>query len=59
MNSLKITPIKYFDVWSNNQATKTTWAAIIKHKQKIEQQRRKRENTQKFVYSVRSNTDIV
>ena len=57
---MKITPIKYLMCGtSNNQATKTKCMEVINtRKGRKQREKRKREHT-KFVYPVRSKTDLV
>jgi len=57
---MKITPIKYLMCGaSNNQATKNKCMKIINtSKSRKQREKRKREHT-KFVYPVRSKTDLV
>jgi len=60
VNSMKITPKKYLICGaSNNQATKTRCMEVINpSKNRKQQMKRKREQT-KFVYPIRSNTNLV
>jgi len=60
VNLMKITPAKYLMcATSNNQTIKTKCMEIINtSKSRKQREKRKREHT-KFVYPVRSNTDLV
>jgi len=60
MNSMKITPIKYLMCEaSNKQATKTKCMEVINTNKRRKTARERKREHMKFVYLVRSKTDLV